>query len=108
MRTTRGFNSRTREGATIVIRVMRIPNSVSIHAPVRVRLLRIGYLMTILSFNSRTREGATKSVLSLLKCNLVSIHAPVRVRHEESVNALRLVAVSIHAPVRVRLQYILN
>ena len=77
----RSFNSRTREGATVLylatsdrakvsihapVKVRHIGyqrdnvrNTVSIHAPVKVRLSSDGDILPQISFNSRTREGAT-------------------------------------------------
>ena len=76
-----GFNSRTREGATLSFEGLSDSLQVSIHAPVRVRL-----------------EGAKKLFMQVV----VSIHAPVRVRLIAEF-AKALITVSIHAPVRVRL-----
>ena len=76
-----GFNSRTREGATIVFCDDDDIKVVSIHAPVKVRptvLIHNGKHITC--FNSRTREGATDSKDDELKQQIVSIHAPVKVR----------------------------
>ena len=55
----RGFNSRTREGATCGLPVTVVAILVSIHAPVRVRLVYMPMKEPLASFNSRTREGAT-------------------------------------------------
>ena len=78
-----GFNSRTREGATeeldyyfprpfvsihAPVKVRLIPKSlypysgVSIHAPVKVRQKKKICRVTCICFNSRTREGATKTL----------------------------------------------
>ena len=56
------FNSRTREGATDAALKSNVDLSVSIHAPVRVRLSEAATPFSALCFNSRTREGATKKV----------------------------------------------
>ena len=53
------FNSRTREGATFSLSEIVFFNFVSIHAPVRVRLVHITQFPIFIGFNSRTREGAT-------------------------------------------------
>ena len=53
------FNSRTREGATFQFFVPYRLLDVSIHAPVRVRLQTSETATSPLGFNSRTREGAT-------------------------------------------------
>ncbi len=96
------FNSRTRVGATRFTYPSRIPDGVSIHAPVWVRQLtnpnnkpierfqfthpcgcdlhRPNILTINNSFNSRTRVGATKSARDGLTSQGVSIHAPVWVR----------------------------
>ena len=56
-----GFNPRTREGATVRHGTGIERRKVSIHAPVRVRLL-VSLLWDITrSFNPRTREGATRA-----------------------------------------------
>ena len=55
-----GFNPRTREGATTAHCSACSEGTVSIHAPVRVRLSNmIFYLSKLDCFNPRTREGAT-------------------------------------------------
>ena len=79
-------------------------NLVSIHAPVRARLLdgqehngRVscfnpraregatptdcGDYQSIACFNPRAREGATYKAALVILCDQVSIHAPVRARH---------------------------
>ena len=77
------FNSRTREGATVLI----------------------VFLKSVLGFNSRTREGATDSAYQRQVADLVSIHAPVRVRLHK-LSTTEITKVSIHAPVRVRLCFL--
>ena len=97
------FNPRTREGATKKKKEAEKNKRVSIHAPVRVRLLLVRRRTTNdhcfnprtregatpegivklpphIGFNPRTREGATWLVCFLPYGFLVSIHAPVRVR----------------------------
>ena len=98
------FNSRAREGATLVCTVTRGVSAVSTHAPVRARrqgaprhgALRRGFNSRARegatkvmqgsppicsSFNSRAREGATGRSGSGEEDALVSTHAPVRARH---------------------------
>ena len=53
------FNSRSREGATGEHFKKVVDLKVSIHAPVRERLIGSGIYMHNCSFNSRSREGAT-------------------------------------------------
>ena len=53
---------------------------VSIHAPVRVRLVQLNSPLSRKGFNSRTREGATDYLGFNTSAPIVSIHAPVRVR----------------------------
>ena len=53
------FNPRTREGATSRKITMRHCPTVSIHAPVRVRLEALQAAGKKGCFNPRTREGAT-------------------------------------------------
>ena len=74
------FNSRTREGATVQNRVHNTADIVSIHAPVKVRLIRFPHKSIALCFNSRTREGATPTATAEHIYYMVSIHAPVKVR----------------------------
>ena len=57
-----GFNSRTREGATDLEHLDELLQSVSIHAPVRVRRRNSSSVFWKSSFNSRTREGATTMI----------------------------------------------
>ena len=77
-------------------------NSVSIHAPVRVRPDAVFPPPPGGGFNPRTREGATPLLSPLIPGFIVSIHAPVRVRLLTP-QAYQIAAiVSIHAPVRVR------
>ena len=100
----RGFNSRTRVGATILISTFSLGYMVSIHAPVWVRLgYRYRYYDFMKfqfthpcgcdsfagfssfyskSFNSRTRVGATLEFITPCPPVPVSIHAPVWVRHQ--------------------------
>ena len=75
------FNSRTREGATELDVMDAELEQVSIHAPVRVRLLSARCTLPKTGFNSRTREGATLRRGFRVPGGKVSIHAPVRVRH---------------------------
>ena len=78
----RGFNSRSREGAT---------------------LRRGTPLDDDLCFNSRSREGATRRGHACGEARRrVSIHAPVRERREFG-GGVAHAPVSIHAPVRERL-----
>ena len=101
-----GFNSRTREGATIPRNAIKIIFNVSIHAPVKVRHhflpfqtlynlfqfthpWRCDVLIVVIKyvcfcFNSRTREGATVETLTATRTGQVSIHAPVKVRQTKS------------------------
>ena len=98
----RGFNSRTRVGATIFGSRLMVSEDVSIHAPVWVRHISIGALpehkmfqfthpcgcdlfrgqprAVSDSFNSRTRVGATAWLQWDNSQAPVSIHAPVWVR----------------------------
>ena len=98
----RGFNSRTRVGATIFGSRLMVSEDVSIHAPVWVRHISIGALpehkmfqfthpcgcdlfrgqprAVSDSFNSRTRVGATAWLQWDDSQAPVSIHAPVWVR----------------------------
>ena len=57
--TNPSFNSRTREGATVLDTAFLAPLPVSIHAPVKVRPGDIALAGIKQGFNSRTREGAT-------------------------------------------------
>ena len=77
----RGFNSRTRVGATF------IPSH-----PTRPPIC----------FNSRTRVGATLTPGDNIPYHIVSIHAPVWVRLMDGSMNLGCIVVSIHAPVWVR------
>ncbi len=99
---TRGFNSRTRVGATYFPVCPVDDQPVSIHAPVWVRLFALcldmismmfqfthpcgcdtktfNHKPTIESFNSRTRVGATPFHRRDCHPSQVSIHAPVWVR----------------------------
>ncbi len=77
-----GFNPRTCKGATSLLLHPYSTPRVSIHAPVKVRLIRL--------------RGVPKGVL-------VSIHAPVKVRLFCWQISAAYFAVSIHAPVKVRL-----
>ena len=96
------FNSRTRVGATSLPSLPRGTGSVSIHAPVWVRLYSIPYstarkpfqfthpcgcdqahgahVCFYPGFNSRTRVGATPDQSHAKQVFIVSIHAPVWVR----------------------------
>ena len=56
------FNPRTREGATVGASATVRSQSVSIHAPVKVRLPRLKDITVCFCFNPRTREGATPEV----------------------------------------------
>ena len=80
-KSTGDFNSRSREGAT------RWPSPTSSRLP---------------NFNSRSREGATAQ--QGLRCDgcLISIHAPVRERPACLRIRQSLLTISIHAPVRER------
>ena len=120
----RGFNSRTRVGATIFGSRLMVSEDVSIHAPVWVRHISIGALpehkmfqfthpcgcdlfrgqprAVSDSFNSRTRVGATELDDSFTRFRSVSIHAPVWVRRTYPPITLYCGKVSIHAPVWVR------
>ncbi len=84
-RHTRGFNSRTRVGATVSARYVRGEGWVSIHAPVWVRLVVAG---------------------EAVKNYDVSIHAPVWVRQTEPKPEAQEEEVSIHAPVWVRRSFV--
>ena len=54
------FNPRTRKGATLTVFSIFQLLRVSIHAPVKVRLISLKHLsLSYCSFNPRTREGAT-------------------------------------------------
>ena len=53
---------------------------VSIHAPVKVRLIFSKRALATYGFNSRTCEGATNDVGFTCGTDEVSIHAPVKVR----------------------------
>ena len=56
----KGFNPRTREGATLFPFVISEMTTVSIHAPVRVRLMAPSVSFCKRTcFNPRTRVGAT-------------------------------------------------
>ncbi len=74
------FNPRTREGATWVIAANNGLPVVSIHAPVKVRLILCIKIESSDSFNPRTREGATIAKNTVEQIGAVSIHAPVKVR----------------------------
>ena len=76
-----GFNSRTRVGATRPQDGRCFVRTVSIHAPVWVRRgAAESRRLHIPSFNSRTRVGATPSLPASKTSRGVSIHAPVWVR----------------------------
>ena len=76
-----GFNSRTRVGATRPQDGRCFVRTVSIHAPVWVRRgAAESRRLHIPSFNSRTRVGATLHALPRRIRRRVSIHAPVWVR----------------------------
>ena len=120
----RGFNSRTRVGATFFVHRYYLTPAVSIHAPVWVRPVRgqgISLTPTFqfthpcgcdsanhykvpppICFNSRTRVGATLHNYDKQQSENVSIHAPVWVRRNIPVCRLQFPEVSIHAPVWVR------
>ena len=75
------FNSRTRVGATIMTGGFSCCATVSIHAPVWVRQEALHILSgDMSSFNSRTRVGATRRSSIFISFLEVSIHAPVWVR----------------------------
>ena len=113
----RGFNSRTRVGATFFVHRYYLTPAVSIHAPVWVRPVRgqgISLTPTFqfthpcgcdclfhrqprrkCCFNSRTRVGATKGGFNVPGQDIVSIHAPVWVRHQ----------IAVHTGIFVRFQF---
>ena len=79
--TGKGFNSRTRVGATVQGGESTFFLSVSIHAPGWVRpSASFGIFPHTSCFNSRTRVGATFRLDGGGLCFDVSIHAPVWVR----------------------------
>ena len=77
---TQCFNPRPREGATGLPRLVGGHHPVSIHAPVKGRLLDIRQLVCRSCFNPRPREGATRTHCRALAGRQVSIHAPVKGR----------------------------
>ena len=109
---TASFNSRTRVGATAWLQWDDAQASVSIHAPVWVRLGPSGYVPRFVEFqfthpcgcditragsveswagfNSRTRVGATKRFTNDAIIYAVSIHAPVWVRPRNGNNQGRV------------------
>ena len=126
MNTDFSFNPRPREGATREKRSTTIPLLVSIHAPVKGRLIRHyvaihpmtvsihapvkGRLRLDLNppkndccFNPRPREGATAYGEPTEAAQAVSIHAPVKGRPLHESTDLSSAEVSIHAPVKGRL-----
>ena len=97
------FNPRPREGATQGDLQYDAHRIVSIHAPVKGRLLPPGLsAATALCFNPRPREGATNSAPRKLGKKIVSIHAPVKGRPLPFASPPDTF-VSIHAPVKGRL-----
>ena len=57
-----GFNPRPREGATLLRRIAHKEFQVSIHAPVKGRLLSLAFCCVGFCFNPRPREGATLGI----------------------------------------------
>ena len=100
----RGFNSRTRVGATDGKIDSLLTSLVSIHAPVWVRHYTMALRETFNGFNSRTRVGATCKNHDKVHNDDVSIHAPVWVRQVRDQTTTQSKTVSIHAPVWVRLE----
>ena len=85
------FNSRSREGATILPTLSDSFIRISIHAPVRERLDSPQFTSKLTQdFNSRSREGATDRGYRLSEAFQISIHAPVRERPITSPLALLL------------------
>ena len=94
------FNSRSREGTTVGGVVCKDGCIVSIHAPVRERLLRaFTVFASPVSIHAPVRERHLQ--LWVLVPKQVSIHAPVRERLI-TILAASDILVSIHAPVRER------
>ena len=87
----RGFNSRSRKGATIADKFYNRLRIVSIHAPVRERPQDSINSNRRKCFNSRSRKGATKVIF----CSPYG-------RDESRLPAGYYSTVSIHAPVRER------
>ena len=98
----RSFNSRSREGATLIKKLSALTPLVSIHAPVKERqhlrhslakpicfnsrsregaTYALGCRRQLAGFNSRSREGATVTGEDTSPYKQVSIHAPVKERH---------------------------
>ena len=100
-----GFNSRSREGATSRLRSSTVVlRTVSIHAPVRERPLRRLPPSDSLRFNSRSREGATgASLIQEEEENGFNSRSREGATSPTTIwNGRR--SVSIHAPVRERRQ----
>ena len=75
-----GFNSRTREDATII--KVKALAKISFNSRTREDATRtLRQLQAVCRFNSRTREDATEMHQVRLGQSGVSIHAPVRMRH---------------------------
>ena len=96
------FNSRTHVGATWPAKFECLVNSVSIHAPIRVRrpLSQSGANGDV--FQSTHPYGCDEHADLAIAGIGVSIHAPIRVRHAKPQADSLLAGVSIHAPIRVR------
>ena len=98
----KGFNSRTRVGATIKDEGGIDILTVSIHAPVWVRLQAASLARSPKSFNSRTRVGATLITLSPPTTE-TGFNSRTRVgATADGDSKSTLTPVSIHAPVWVR------
>ena len=76
---------------------------ISIHAPLRERLVEVMALASPLPFQSTLPYGSDESVLVNGIETLISIHAPLRERHDEIPGIDADVLISIHAPLRERL-----
>ena len=97
----KGFNSRTREGATRPSSGSTFRRSFNSRTREGATRPAPPCICRIRCFNSRTREGATARLRLQVSGTAVSIHAPVRVRHI-ALGHEEAGRVSIHAPVRVR------
>ena len=97
------FNPRSLTGATHTAKVSPASESISIHAPLRERLVFAQHLKATAIFQSTLPYGSDLLVgHSYYFVAIISIHAPLRERLSTSLSALVKGTISIHAPLRER------
>ena len=80
-----------------------LPSEISIHAPLRGRLVPLYNLTQTPDFNPRPLAGATGQALGPQGVHNISIHAPLRGRPRPVICRRWWRGISIHAPLRGRL-----